>query len=200
MEVTTMKTKLFSLLLILVLVLSSACTASAASVWPTVNADKRIAFIADRTIPVYKNTALTVRGTVVPIANQSTAEIWAGDDCYVVKIVNDKTLLVDYPAGGRRKQGYVARKEVFPGVPSNALIAKACVDTFQCPYGGAWGYIDTNDKCYFVGKRNGSSYPYGFIYPSPPGASGSWGGLRKKLIMKCYTVRTLIKVSPAASI
>lgn len=156
-------------LLVMSVVVLPVTSASAAS-WPTINSSKTIAFIAMSKFPVYKDTGLKTRGTVSPNEANSVAEVWAGDDCYVVKVVSDSVLLIDYPAGGRRKQAYCSRSKVFPGLPSG-FKAVAGTDTYMRPSGSRYGSIDPGDQCYFMGTQSGT-YSYGVLYPIT--SNGKW--------------------------
>lgn len=171
--------KVFSILATLVLVIMSVAalpvtSASAASSWPSVTSSKTIQFIATSTFPVYKDSGLKTRGTASPLESNSVAEVWAGDDCFVVKIVSNSVVLIDYPAGGRRKQAYCSRAKVFPSLPS-AFSAQAGVKTYKRPNGsgGQFGSIDKNDYSYYVGQQSGT-YAYGVIYP----LTGSGGKMK----------------------
>ena len=80
--------KIISIALILVVIVSafSTITASAATItFPGISESAYCEFTATKTIPVYRDSSCTTRGTSSP-AQSYNAEIWNGDVCQMISL------------------------------------------------------------------------------------------------------------------
>ena len=160
----------FVLALITVLCLvPSFHKAEAATSFPSVTKTSYIEFYAKKSIKVYKNKALTVRGTCNPVQAYSAA-IDAGDKCYIYQIC-PSYLKISYPVGSTRKEGFIKPSEVFESAaPYTSFKAKAVVYNIMKTRGGSnWpnSYTEVGNQIY--GIKNDGSYVQ-FIYYAKSGS------------------------------
>lgn len=160
----------FVLALITVLCLvPSFHKAEAATSFPSVTKTSYIEFYAKKSIKVYKNKALTVRGTCNPVQAYSAA-IDAGDKCYIYEIC-PSYLKISYPVGSTRKEGFIKPSEVFESAaPYTSFKAKAVVYNIMKTRGGSnWpnSYTEVGNQIY--GIKNDGSYVQ-FIYYAKSGS------------------------------
>ena len=133
--------KIISLALALVTMISMfsfPTTASAATTtgWPSLSQSAYAEFYATKTIPVYRDSACTVRGSSSP-SQSYNAEIWSGDTCRIIEGTWEY-LKVMYPASSGMRTGYIKRNALFY-VPSQTSVGDEIYD-LGSPGSGS-GYV-----------------------------------------------------------
>ena len=148
--------KIISILLALVTV--TACvgmiSASAATSWPSLSQSNYCEFTAAGTIPVYRNSNCSTRGTSSP-AKSYNAYIDPGDVCRIYSISSSSVLLA-YPTSSGMRTGYVKRSAVLGvSAPTEKITSKGTAYTYATAGGKSWGYVERNDSVYRCGTSNG---------------------------------------------
>lgn len=158
--------KIISLALSLVTMLTLfvfPTTVSAANTdgWPSLSQSSYAEFYATKTIPVYRDSACTVRGSSSP-AQSYSAEIWSGDTCRIIEGTWDY-LKVMYPTSSGMRTGYIKRNALFY-VPSPTKIARpaqASVVVYADMNGTYYGQTAVGDEIYDLGSPGaGSGYTW----------------------------------------
>ena len=158
--------KIISLALTLVTMLTMFAlptTASAATTdgWPSLSQSSYAEFYATKTIPVYRDSACTVRGSSSP-AQSYSAEIWNGDTCRIIEGTWEY-LKVMYPTSSGMRTGYIKRNALFY-VPSPTKIsrpAQASVVVYADTNGTYYGQTAVGDEIYDLGSPGvGSGYTW----------------------------------------
>lgn len=144
-------TKLISLLLaICTLAGMMILPAEAAASWPGLSSSAYCEFTATKTIPVYRNTSCTTRGTSSP-ASSYNAYIAAKDVCKMYKITSSY-IQVSYPTSSGYKTGYIKRSALFSeSAPSSTYTAASKQTTYVSAGGATYGYVASGDKVYVCG-------------------------------------------------
>ena len=141
-------------------------TASAAPL-VVMNASNTAEFKATKTVPVYRDSTFTTRGSSSP-AQSYAAELWSGDTCNVVEF-GYNYLKVTYPTSSGTRTGYVKIADVMPPYAwydCTRFYARVQCTTYWNTSGSYYGYIAVNDECYWLGKVG--SY-HMFIYAARSG-------------------------------
>lgn len=160
--------KVISLVLSLVTVLTMfvfPVSASAASTgranWPSLSEYSYAEFYATKAIPVYRDSACTIRGSSNP-AQSYNAEIWNGDTCRIIEATWNY-LKVKYPASGTMRTGYIRRSDLFT-IPSPSGYwpsSKASVVVYADTNGTYYGKTAIGDEFYDLGSPSyGSNYTW----------------------------------------
>lgn len=150
------KRSVLSVFLMIVLFLQFLLPAAGASAEaaPSVSSSAYCEFIAQKTIPVYRDAACKTRGTSSP-AKSYNAYADPGDVCYILKM--GSTLLISYPTPSGRKQGYVRRSDVMKEAPKSHIVSAGKQTTCKTPGGAGYGYTEAGDSVWICGTY-GSSY------------------------------------------
>lgn len=156
--------KIISLVLTLVTLLTMSAfpmTASAAASWPSLSENSYAEFYANKTIPVYRNSSCTVRGSSSPALSYN-AEIWSGDTCRIIE-ANSSYLKVKYPTSSGMRTGFIKPTSLFAisspiGYWSSS---KASVVVYSDTSGTYYGQTAVGDQFYDLGSPSyGSSYTW----------------------------------------
>lgn len=156
--------KIISLALALVTMISMfsfPTTASAATTtgWPSLSQSAYAEFYATKTIPVYRDSACTVRGSSSP-SQSYNAEIWSGDTCRIIEGTWEY-LKVMYPASSGMRTGYIKRNALFyvPSPSKMSRPAQASVVVYADTNGTYYGQTSVGDEIYDLGSPgSGSGY------------------------------------------
>ncbi len=139
-----------ALLTVLSIVSVFPVSASAATSWPTLSSGAYCEFTAANTIPVYRNSSCSTRGTASP-AKSYNASISAGDVCKIFNITSSY-IYVGYPTSSGQRVGYIKRSALFNvSSPSEVVTSASKVTTYKYANSNSYGYISANDKVYAVG-------------------------------------------------
>ena len=123
----------------------------ATSTWPNVTSSHTCAMISPGQIPVYRDSALTTRGTCSP-ARSYNSYIDKGDDLKFLEITNNY-VKVNFPTSQGRKVGYVKTSTILGvSASSQVVTSNAKVTTYQyASKDKSYGYIAVNDTVYKCG-------------------------------------------------
>lgn len=133
---------------------------AASANWPSLNGCWE--FIAQKTIPVYRDANLSTRGTSEP-AKSYNAYADPGDVCRVYVLVGD-AVFIEYPTSSGTKKGYAKLTDVLGcSAPSGQYTSRGKVNTFKTPGGASYGYISESDTVYVLYQSGDYLY---VIYPS----------------------------------
>lgn len=153
MKIATIK-KLISFILAFILSIASfSSTVAFASVsFPKITASAYCEFQATKDIPVYRNSACTIRGTSNP-ATSYAAEIFEGDICRIIKLTANYIQL-KYPTSTGMKTGYIKRSSLISVTAPCEILpsSKASVTTYVNTNGKVSGYTELGDVVYNLGK------------------------------------------------
>ena len=141
---------ILSILTIISIVSVFPISANAATSWPTLSSGSYCEFTAANTIPVYRNSSCSTRGTASP-AKSYNASISAGDVCKIYGITSSY-IYVAYPTSSGQRVGYIKRSALFNvSSPSELVTSNAKVTTYKYAGSGSYGYVAVHDKVYAVG-------------------------------------------------
>lgn len=173
-----MKKRIFSIFLALAilasLIPSFAQEASAASVsWPELSSSSYALYIAPAgTYSVYRNTNMSIRGTVSP-SKSYNSRIDAGDDLRLMGFVkNGKGIIVSFPVGRTRRTAIVPTKTLLgASKPQESFIANASVPVYKIVGNTVtrWGSTSVGDRIIRFGTLKGGEYILAF-YTAVSGA------------------------------
>lgn len=166
------------LAIVTVVVCVGSFSASAATSWPSLSQSNYCEFTAAKTIPVYRNSSCSTRGTTSP-AKSYNAYIDPGDVCRIYSISSSSVLLA-YPTSSGMRTGYVKRSAIFSvSAPTEKSTAKGTVYTYTTAGGKSYGYVERNDSVWCCSSTSGSytaviytarsgnrAYKYGFVNTS----------------------------------
>lgn len=136
-------------------------TASAAAAWPSLSESSYAEFYATKTIPVYRDSACTTRGSSSP-AQSYEAEIWSGDTCRIIQATS-QYLKVKYPTSSGMRTGYIKRIDMTftPDPIGYWSSSKAAVVVYADTNGTYYGQTEVGDAFYDLGSPSyGSNYTW----------------------------------------
>ena len=123
--------------------------------FPNISASKYCEFIANYTIPVFRDSACTIRGTSDPVQTTNAAEIWAGDKCQIITLTTNY-IEVKYPGtGGAIRTGYIKRGDliaVTAPIEKITSVQSGRLTTYVNTAGNKiYGYTEYGDTVYSAG-------------------------------------------------
>lgn len=160
--------RLFALFLALITLCSSLVVPALAASWPSLSSSRYCEMRAPGTIPVYRNSELSTRGTSSP-AKSYNASISKNDTIYIYKVTGTYAQ-VNYPTSSGRRTGYVKTSALLGvSAPSQVISSKAKITTYWYASSSSQaGYVEANDTVYKLGITNS-----GYVMVIYPAVSGS---------------------------
>lgn len=170
--------KFLSLVMAALTILSSFPLVAMAASGPSLSTGAYCEFVAQKSIPAYRNAGLSVRGTAQPYTSYN-ASVYKNDVCRIYEITSQYIKLA-YPTSSGYRTAYVRTSDVLPtGTAQQTTTAARKVYTYRYPGGTQYGYTEAGDKCFRYGtsgnytaviyqaKSSGSrAYKLGFVKTS----------------------------------